>query len=159
MVAELTVPESVDDLERRMLAARDNPILHFLTEQEVVTRHFFAPGLYARSVTRPAGAFLIGHRHRTEHMNIVLHGRMVVYMDGVVKEVCGPSLPFVSKAGARKATYALEESTLITFHPTKETDLDKLEDELVEKTEIFKEMERDGVIALLRGHTATLEQK
>lgn len=157
--SQLAAPDRADQLEHSLLTKPLPEGLRFITEADVVTQHFFAPHLYARALTRPAGALIIGHRHRTEHLNILLKGKLRVHMDGEVREITGPSLPFISKAGCRKATYAVEESTLITFHPTSETDLDKLEDELVEKSPIFQEMEAEGIIARLRGTPSTLEIK
>lgn len=155
MIAEITESnlgslDAASRVEAMLLSGQTGPGLRLLTNDDVITRNFFAPGLYARSLTRRAGTFIIGHRHRTKHLNILLHGRLRVYMDGVVTEIVGPSLPFVSEAGVRKATLALEDSTLITFHPTDETDLDKLEDELIEKSELFTELEHAGIIAKLR---------
>jgi len=147
----------VDRIEEILLKGDVGPGLRLIAESEIKLQHFFAPGMYARALTRPAGAFLIGHKHRYEHLNILLKGRLRVYMDGEVREIVGPSLPFISKAGVRKATYALEESTLITFHPTHETDLDKLEEELIEKSELFRELEQAGTIAKLRAETKTPE--
>src|SRR5690242_10473496 len=45
--------------------------------------HHFAPGVYMREIFMPAGAFVIGHEHRTEHLNVILTGRASVMMDGV----------------------------------------------------------------------------
>lgn len=144
---------AVDRIEAMLLKGGEMPGLKMLVEADLITQHFFAPGIYARALTRKAGAFIIGHKHRQEHLNLLLCGRLRVYMDGKVNEIAGPSLPFISKAGVRKATFALEDSTLITFHPTQETDLDKLEDELIEKSPLFEELEAAGIIAKLRAGT------
>lgn len=153
MVA-LANKEFADRAEEILLSQDIGPNLRLLTEQDILVNHFFAPGLYARALSRRAGAFIIGHRHKKEHMNILLSGRLRIFMDGKVTEIVGPSVPFISKAGVRKATLALEDSTLITFHPTDETDLDKLEEEIIEKSPLFKEMEEAGVIAKLRAAPA-----
>lgn len=142
-----------DRAEEILLMQDIGPGLRLLSSDEILVNHFFAPGLYARSLARRAGAFIVGHRHKKEHMNILLSGRLRIYMDGAVTEVAGPSMPFISKAGVRKATLALEDSVLITFHPTEETDLDKLEEELIEKSPLFQELEGTGIIAKLRGET------
>jgi len=149
MVA-LSKPDLADRTEEMLLTKDIGPGLRLLTDADILVNHFFAPGLYARALSRKAGAFIIGHRHKKEHLNILLNGRLRVYMDGVVTEIVGPSVPFISKAGVRKATLALEDSTLITFHPTNETDLEKLEEELIEKSPLFQEMEEAGIIAQLR---------
>ncbi len=149
----------VDVVEEILLTGKFGENLRLISEDEIVVNHFFAPGIYARALTRKAGAFIIGHKHKYEHLNLLLTGRLRVYMDGKVTEIVGPSLPFVSKAGIRKATYALEDSTLITFHPTNETDLDKLEEQLIEKSALFDELEKSGIIAKLRAETKAPEIK
>ena len=146
-----------DTIESLLLNGQAGLGIRLIVESELITRHFFAPGIYARSLTRKAGAFIVGHKHKTEHLNILLSGRLRVYMDGKVTELVGPSLPFVSKAGVRKATFALEDSTLITFHATHETDLEKLEEELIEKSALFEELEKAGIIAQLRAETKAPE--
>ncbi len=139
-----------DKMEAVLLSGNAGPGRRLLREDDMITGHFFAPGLYARSLTRKAGTIIVGHRHKTEHMNILLHGRLRIFSNGNVVELIGPSLPFVTPAGTRKATLALEDSTLITFHPTHETDPDKLEEELIEKSALFTELEQQGIIARLR---------
>lgn len=112
-----------------------------MTAKDFPVEHFFAPGLYARSLFRKAGTFIIGHAHRHAHLSIVLHGRLRVLVNGKVLEIVGPSKPFLTEAGMRKATYAVEDTTLITFHPTSTRDVQMLEDELVEKSPAFLEFE------------------
>ena len=102
-------------------------------EDQCKLSHYFGPGVYLRSQWRPAGTFIIGHAHKTEHFNILLTGRLNVFMDGHVTQMVAPRI-FLSKAGDRKMTFAVEDSTLITIHPTGETDLEKLEEELITKS-------------------------
>ncbi len=153
MVA-LAKKEFADRAEEMLLTQDIGPGLRLLNDSDIIVNHFFAPGIYARSLSRRAGAFIIGHRHKKEHLNILLSGRLRIFMDGTVTEIVGPSVPFLSKAGVRKATLAIEDSVLITFHPTDETDLDKLEEELIEKSPLFHELEEAGVIARLRAAPA-----
>jgi hypothetical protein len=149
MVA-LTKPSPADKMEAILFAFQGGSGLRKLSEGEIITREFFAPGLYVRSLTRKAGTLIVGHKHKLEHMCILLHGRLRVFCDGKVTEIVGPSLPFVSKAGTRKVTFALEDSTLISFHPTNETDPEKLEEELIEKSPLFTQLEQQGIIKQLQ---------
>ena len=109
--------------------------------------HFFAPqmgehsGLYCRSLFRKKGMFVVGHAHRYADMGIVLHGKLRVYCDGKVSDIEGPSKPFVSEAGSRKVTVALEDTTLLTFHPTNETDLEKIEQDIFIQSEFYRRYE------------------
>jgi hypothetical protein len=150
MIAELqpACNAIADTLERKLIDGV--PGLRTITAKDLPAEHFFAPGLYARSLFRPAGTFIVGHAHKHAHLAIVLHGRLRVFANGKVREVVGPSKPFLTEAGVRKATYAVEDTTLITFHPTEETDLDKLEEELIEKSPYFRQMEEAGMIDRLR---------
>ena len=95
--------------------------------------HRFAPGVYLREIFMPAGTFVIGHEHKTEHFNVVIQGCALVTIDGEVQEIVAPRT-FVSGAGVRKVLYIQEDMIWQTIHPTRETDLLKLEDELITKS-------------------------
>ncbi|WP_321842686.1 hypothetical protein [Burkholderia cepacia] len=104
-----------------------------LPQAECPVRHIFAPGIYAREMTIPAGVVLTGAVHRTEHLNIVSKGRITVSTDDGMKEVCAP-FTFVSKPGTKRVGYAHEETVWTTIHATTTTDLDQLVEELTEST-------------------------
>lgn len=106
--------------------------------------HRFAPGVYLRELKMPARARIIGQLHRTEHFNIVLSGRAHVYMDGTTYDIVGPCT-FVSKPGVRKLLHVLEEMVWQTVHPTDETNLAKLEELLIEKSDAFRTYEAEMV--------------
>lgn len=123
-----TFNESLEKLEEAML--REDQINIPLT-------HSFAPDVYLREVAMPKGSFIIGHQHKTKHFNIVLTGEASVLMDGVVHQIKAPSV-FVSEPNVRKVLFIREDMKWLTVHPTKETDLELLELELIEKSETFK---------------------
>lgn len=93
----------------------------------------FAPGIYAREMTIPAGVVLTGAVHKTEHLNIISAGRIVVAGNGTRTEIVAPCT-FVSKPGTQRAGYALETTVWTTIHATEETDIDKLVALLTEST-------------------------
>lgn len=94
--------------------------------------HRFAPGVYLREIFMPAGSIVIGKIHKTRHFNVVLKGRChLVSEDGSVVELVAPCT-FVSDAGVQKVLYIDEDTVWQTVHPTSETDLDKLDAELIE---------------------------
>lgn len=105
-------------------------------QEEYVTTHSFAPGVYLRTIYMKAGSLLIGHEHRFEHFNVVLTGRASVIMDGKVHQIVAPCI-FKSGAGVRKVLYIHENMEWSTVHPTQETNIEKLEDELVIKSPTF----------------------
>jgi hypothetical protein len=118
---------SIDELQAAMLTQPQVPI-------EPV--HRFADGLYAREITIPAGTLLVGKIHKTRHLNLVSAGEIVVWSAGEpVRRVRAP-FAFVAEPGARRVGYALEDTVWTTVHATSETDLEKLEAELIEPHDV-----------------------
>jgi hypothetical protein len=98
------------------------------------TKHYFGPSIYIREVTMPAGTVVIGKPHRKEHMCVMLQGRMVVVLgDGTKQELVAP-LTFVGSAG-RKVAYILETTVFQNILATDETDIEVLENMLVDNTQ------------------------
>jgi hypothetical protein len=125
-MSEVALPmrERVEALERSLLAQQpvDCPI-----------RHHFAPGVYAREMTVPAGTVLTGAVHKTCHLSILSKGRVQVTSDEGVIEMVAPCTLLASK-GTKRAIHALEDSVWTTVHATPTTDLDALVEELTEST-------------------------
>lgn len=103
--------------------------------------HAFAPGIYIRQVTLPAGMFAMGHRHRHAHLNVMLSGRMTMFNDdGTRSELCAPVV-CVAQPG-RKVAYVHERTVWLNIYATTETDVEKLEAELLDKSENYLDLER-----------------
>jgi hypothetical protein len=113
-----------------------------LPQLECPPSHRFVPGAYVREVTLPKGGVFIGHRHKQPHLNVLLCGSATVVMDGQAMEVRGPVV-FASKPGVRKVVYVSETMVWQTIHTTNETDVKKLEAQLIEKSRTFKAFEKD----------------
>ena len=120
---------SVFDLEQVMRSSPES-LLEDGRPIELEVLHHFAPGIYARELRIPKGVLLTGKVHKTEHMNILAVGRIEIANMGESKEMTGPYV-FTSPAGTKRAGYAHEDSVWITIHATEETDLKKLESDLV----------------------------
>lgn len=95
-----------------------------LPQAECPVRNHFAPGIYAREMTIPAGVTATGAVHKTEHLSIVV-GHCLITTDEGVQEINGLHT-FVSKPGAKRALHAVTTTIFTTIHPTDETDLEKL---------------------------------
>lgn len=103
-----------------------------LPQTECPLKHHFAPGVYVREIFMPADTIIIGHIHKTEHLNILVQGAcFIVHDDGSREELRAP-LTFVSKAGVQKVLYIIEDMIWQTVHVTTETDIEKLEAMLTE---------------------------
>jgi hypothetical protein len=99
--------------------------------------HRFGPGLYIREVTLPAGAISIGHAQKTEHLNVMLTGRVsIVDENGKIKEFVAP-LTFVGKPG-RKVGYIHETVIWQNIYATMETDIEKLESMFLDKSNTWE---------------------
>jgi hypothetical protein len=111
-----------------------------LPQVDCQTKHYFGPSIYIREVTMPAGTVVIGKPHRKEHMCVMLQGRMIVVLgDGTKQELVAP-LTFVGSAG-RKVAYILETTVFQNILATDETDIEVLENMLVDNTQPMLEGE------------------
>jgi hypothetical protein len=110
-----------------------------LQQREMPLVHHFAPGIYTREILMPRGTFVIGHKHKTKHFNVVLTGRAIVMMDGVSHHIAAPCI-FVSEPGVRKVLYIVESMRWATIHtnPDDETCVEVLEDRLIEQSATYK---------------------
>lgn len=95
--------------------------------------HHFSPGIYGREIFMPAGTFVIGHKHKTQHLNIVLSGKAAVLMDGEVHYVEAPAI-LESKPGVQKVLLIEEDMRWMTIHanPSDSRDLVQLEEDTIE---------------------------
>lgn len=120
---------SADSMRGKVVALQKE--ISKLPQVELETKHYWADGMYARSIFRPAGTLIVGKVHKKEHFYIVMHGLIRVTTDEGVKDIQGPCV-LVSKPGTKRAVYALEDSTCMTVHRTDKTELDEIEQELIE---------------------------
>lgn len=105
--------------------------LKTLPQLEIETNHYRVAGLYAREIRIPAGTILTGKVHKAEHLNIVSQGEIIVWTEAGMKHI---KAPFVlpSYPGAKRVGLALVDTVWVTIHATDKTDLDELEEELIE---------------------------
>ena len=82
-------------------------IMKDFPKADVVTRHHFSDGMYAREMVMPPGSIVVGALHKSKHLFSVVSGKRVIY----------------SETGC----------TWIGFFPTRLTDIDEIEAALVEQ--------------------------
>lgn len=102
-----------------------------MPQLEHKTEHTFGPGFYARTITVPAGATLTGRVHTTEHIFFLSKGEMLLATDEGRMHVTAP-YQAVCRPGLKRAGHAMTECVCTNVHITTETDLLKLEADLVE---------------------------
>ena len=125
-VTALTVPGR--DIREKL--ARLEASLFAGNTIDLPVKHHFSRGVYARELFIPKGTVLVGKIHKYSQINIVSKGDIsVLTEDGVKRVKSGTTI--VSTPGVKRAGYAHEDTIWTTIHGTHETDLDKLEDELI----------------------------
>lgn len=119
----LTLTSTIDEMEYAM--AQHEPF-------ECPIVHRFAPGLYIREMTLPAGVLTTSMEHKTAHAFVVSKGKIEVISENegaVIYEApyCG-----ITQPGTRRMAYAVEETVWTTFHVTEETDVETIANEILE---------------------------
>lgn len=97
---------------------------------EIPALHHFADGLYARELARPAGTWIVGKIHRKQHFYFLAKGEITAWTPGGKMRITAPCL-MRTEPGTKRVTYAHTDAVSITFHATRETDLEKIEAELI----------------------------
>lgn len=106
----------------RLQAAMNN-----VPQVDCPVRHYFAPGVFAREITIPAGTCLVGAVHTTENLAVLSAGRLRIVTDSGTVELAAPHVLTV-RPGQKNAAVALETAVWTNFfpNPDNETDLNKL---------------------------------
>jgi hypothetical protein len=125
--------EGIEQVEAAMLN---------LPQVDCPVAHHFGPGIYIREVTMPSGIFAIGHLQKYPQLNVMLAGKVLMEKDGEMQVMSAP-LIFVGEPG-RKVGYVLETCVWQNIYATEETDIDKLEDMFLDKSETWNQFEKEN---------------
>lgn len=117
-------PTTIDKIEAYETLARQVP------QVDLPLEHIFAPGIYCRHLSIPKGIMLTGKIHKTKHLNILLKGKMKVLIENELRVIEAPFI-VVSPPGTKRIAEALEDCIWLTVHATDETNISKLEEDLV----------------------------
>jgi len=130
IMCPIILREKIQKLEDEILQSPNA-----LDPKSLKTVHYLAKGLYARELTIPKNYMLTGMVHKCEHINIISKGRILVLTEDGPKEIVAPCT-LISKPGIKRVGLALEETVWTTIHAnvTDETEIEKLEQELVVDT-------------------------
>ena len=104
--------------------------MNTLEQADLPVNHHFAKGQYARELFIPKGVCLIGKIHKCEHLNIISKGDITVLTETGMKRIIAP-YTFVSRPGTKRVGLAHADTVWVTIHATEETDLEKIEEEVI----------------------------
>ena len=93
--------------------------------------HHFCHGVYARQMNVPAGTVLVGKTHKRDCINFIMQGEVEVVSPEGKTRIKAPEI-FVSPANTKRAMVVIDDLVWVTVHASDETDLDKLEAELID---------------------------
>ena len=112
--------------------------------------HTFSDGVYVREIFMPKGMIIVGHMHKTKHLNNIVKGKARVWTNGAVVEITAPYL-YESEPNMRKVLYIEEDMIWQTIHPTEITDLEELDKILIDRTDFNIKELKESEIKLLIG--------
>ena len=118
--------EQIDRLQSEMVK---------MPQAELLTEHFFSPGMYCRRVYRAAGTLIVGKVHKEPHFFLCAKGEIIAWTENGMKKLQAGDL-IESKAGTKRVTLAVTDAIGITIHRTDKTDLDEIEAELIEPDDL-----------------------
>lgn len=102
-----------------------------MPQVELKTDHYFVPGMYCRRVYRPAGTLIVGKVHKQPHFFLCAKGEIITWTEkGMITLKAGDVVE--CKPGTKRVTLSLADSIGVTIHKTEETELEKIEAELIE---------------------------
>lgn len=107
-------------------------VISTIQQLDLKTEHYCCDGMYLRTLWRPKGALIVGKVHKKEHFYMVVSGDVTVTSEGFRERIKGPRI-LICKIGVKRAVYAHEDSLCLTVHRTAETDLERIEAELIEE--------------------------
>jgi quercetin dioxygenase-like cupin family protein len=103
-----------------------------LFEVDPQIEHHFSDGLYAKKMRIPKGYEAGQHAHKYSHLSILAKGRVLVKTDAGQKEYAAPACIEI-KSGVLHVIQALDDSEWFCIHATQETDVEKVDQVLIER--------------------------
>lgn len=100
--------------------------------------HFFGTGVYGRKLFIPKNRLIVSKIHKGKTLNVIIEGVISVISEHGYHNYIAPYI-FVSDPYTKRVVIALEDTTWLTAHGTHQTDLEKVEMEIIAKD--FSELE------------------
>lgn len=125
-MSNLVLRSKIDQLEECMQQMPNQVAI----EDIEVKHHFTNNGLYAREMIIPKGMLITGRVKKHEHISVLSAGFVTEVTEAGVQHIKAP-YTMVSLPGTKRVVLAHETTVWTTIHATKETDLAKVEADLI----------------------------
>ena len=99
-------------------------------DPSVPLEHMFSDGIYVRTITIPAGMWIMGRIHRREHPNVLVKGSVIMMTENGVEKLIAPQ-HMMSPAGTKRFLYTLEDTIWTTIHRTDAKTVEEAEEDVV----------------------------
>jgi hypothetical protein len=133
-----------DDLTEKALdlPSIEKRMLEMDGQIEIPVNHIFSAGVYIRQIEIPAGAIVMGKRHRVAMCNILLKGKLEVYVEeGKPPMIIEAPYIFTSQPFSKKFAHCLEEAIFLNIIPTNETDPVEIENKVIIPEQEYKALQ------------------
>lgn len=98
-------------------------------------KHYSAGGVFIREAEYPAGCFIVGRVHKTDHLFVLLSGKLTVWTKDSKKTFTAPCV-VESKAGTQRFGYFHQNGKVLNIHSLSE---ELSEDEIVDHFTVASE--------------------
>jgi len=95
--------------------------------------HKFVDGAYVRTITIPADIVMTSKIHKVTHPYFVMKGEVDVLTESGIQRIKAP-YQGITMAGTKRILRTYTEVVWTTVHVTNETDLDKIENQVIAKS-------------------------
>lgn len=99
---------------REQIVRLQESMVHIQCDQPEPT-HYFAPGMYLRELTVPAGMLIVGKTHKHAHFLVVTKGRAEVISE-FGRQIVESGHISISQPGVKRVVLAIEDTQFITVH-------------------------------------------
>jgi len=96
-------------------------------------KHVFVDGAYVRTITIPADIVMTSKIHKVTHPYFVMKGEVDVLTEDGIQRITAP-YHGITKAGIKRVLRTYTEVVWTTVHVTDETDLNKIEEQVIAKS-------------------------
>ncbi len=121
------------------LKTHENRIHEDIVNKINPLKHTYADGLYLREIFMPRGEIVVSKIHKVAHPFFLLKGKISVLSEEGEHLLKAPYY-CITPVGTKRMLYTHTDSIVVTVHRTFETDIDKIESEIIAKS--FEELEQ-----------------
>jgi hypothetical protein len=110
-------------------------------------KHTFVDGAYVREIFLPKGMLFVTKIHKKTHPYFIMKGDVSVLTEDGIVRIQGPHAG-ITVAGTKRLILTHEDTIWITVHATNETDISKIEEEVIAKdfNEFYIDTEREALL-------------